>query len=103
LVERRAREWTLPRRANGGFLTAKRAARIFASLRRGSTHEKVRISIASARTPRAPTRNRRVSEDASSSFFVSRVPRFRGNRHPATRPGGGRDEELRDAELRARL
>lgn len=63
------------RRANGGFRTAKRAARGFASLGGGSTREKVRISVASARTPRAPSRNRRVSEDAR--FFSFRaVPRF---------------------------
>jgi hypothetical protein len=71
----RAREWHLPRRANGAFRTAKRAARGFASLGGGSTREKVRISVASARTPRAPSRNRRVSEDAR--FFSFRaVPRF---------------------------
>ena len=63
------------RRANGAFRTAKRAARGFASLGGGSTREKVRISVASARTPRAPSRNRRVSEDAR--FFSFRaVPRF---------------------------
>jgi hypothetical protein len=63
------------RRANGGFRTAKRAARGFVSLGGGSTREKVRISVASARTPRAPSRNRRVSEDAR--FFSFRaVPRF---------------------------
>jgi hypothetical protein len=93
------------RRANGGFRTAKRAARGFASLGGGSTREKVRISVASARTPRAPSRNRRFRR--CSFFLLSRRPAFRGNRHPATRPGGGRDEGsetrsvARDSDARA--
>jgi hypothetical protein len=101
----RAREWHLPRRANGAFRTAKRAARGFASLGGGSTREKVRISVASARTPRAPSRNRRFRR--CSFFLLSRRPAFRGNRHPATRPGGGRDEGsetrsvARDSDARA--
>ena len=55
----------------------------------GSTREKVRISVASLER-----RARRVATDAFQKMSFSRFarPAFRGDRHPATRPGGGRDE-----------
>ena len=61
-----------------------------------------RVRSNAARAESQPTRFRRCS-----FFLLSRRPAFRGNRHPATRPGGGRDEGsetrsvARDSDARA--
>jgi len=102
----RAREWTLfatrerrvPDRETRR--TRVRVARRRKHPREGAHFGRVRSNAARAESQ--PTRFRRCS-----FFLLSRRPAFRGNRHPATRPGGGRDEGsetrsvARDSDARA--
>jgi hypothetical protein len=102
----RAREWTLfatrerrvPDRETRR--TRVRVARRRKHPREGAHFGRVRSNAARAESQ--PTRFRRCS-----FFLFSRRPAFRGNRHPATRPGGGRDEGsetrsvARDSDARA--
>ena len=102
----RAREWTL-------FATRERSVpdretrrtRVRVARRRKHPREGAhfgRVRSNAARAESQPTRFRRCS-----FFLLSRRPAFRGNRHPATRPGGGRDEGsetrsvARDSDARA--